>query len=113
MVQIKLRAQMSAQMFKVKKLAMPVALFKEAGEERRERQEQGQGDPEEGGDNEGPRPKGDEVKLLAPAKASNSTNTNTRTQQQSEFDQEFFQNLSRLCSPDISRTPVAQKTKLG
>jgi len=37
MVQIKLRAQMSAQMFKVKKLAMPVALFKEAGEERRER----------------------------------------------------------------------------
>jgi hypothetical protein len=39
MVQIKLRAQMSAQMLKVKKLAMPAATFQEAGEERRERQE--------------------------------------------------------------------------
>jgi len=39
MVQIKLRAQMSAQLLKAKKLVLPVAAFKEAGEERRERQE--------------------------------------------------------------------------
>ena len=43
MVQIKLRAQMSAQMLNagamVKKLAVPVAAFKEAGAERREGQE--------------------------------------------------------------------------